>query len=599
MEVMTMEMARKRIFGFAQLMEALPLRSAVARRAVWTLPWYGPAEAGALQAELARQRTCGAFCERADARALAHFKRHLEQTPDLQPTFRQLREERGALDDIQLFELKNWLLPMGESARFARQSGIDLAPIPDLEAALDLLDPLKERLPSFYIYDAYDPQLPVLRRQLKTLVAAEEDGDFADAGAALRDRPHSGTGAGGGPAGGPRSTENNEASRLEIEERLAETERTVRTALSRQLRDYLPALEAALKTLVAWDFLMAKTEWAQAQGCVCPEIVGDAAIGAVAATGAAVGATACPALTYNGLFYPPLFQQCRAQGRPYQTVDIALENDACLLTGANMSGKTILIKALALAQTLAQFGFFVPASAARLRLFDEVCRIVGDEQNEGRGLSSFGAEILALHEVLQKLRQGRRVLFLADELARTTNPTEGSAIVCAFFDLWRQLRTEQGAGAGPDTASDTAAGFGSAALVSTHYETVGNAPRRLRVKGLDTARWTEACRDRATAVPGAAEDRTADALAQLQNFMDYGVEEVRADSPAEMQALDVAACLSVDAELLDAARRRIRHSGDHSGNGHHDDHGGRHGNNRHDHNTDLDTDRNRSQTPLG
>lgn len=596
MEVMTMEMARKRIFGFAQLMEALPLRSAVARRAVWTLPWYGPAEAGALQAELARQRTCGAFCERADARALAHFKRHLEQMPDLQPTFRQLREERGALDDIQLFELKNWLLPMGESARFARQSGIDLDPIPDLEAALDLLDPLKERLPSFYIYDAYDPQLPVLRRQLKALVAAEEEGDFAGAGAALRDQPHSGPGTGGGPAGGPRSNENNEASRLEIEEWLAETERTVRTALSRQLRDYLPALEAALKTLVAWDFLMAKTEWAQAQGCVCPEIVDDAAD--------ETAPTAYPALTYSGLFYPPLFQQCRAQGRPYQTVDIALENDACLLTGANMSGKTILIKALALAQTLAQFGFFVPAAAARLRLFDEVCRIVGDEQNEGRGLSSFGAEILALHEVLQKLRQGRRVLFLADELARTTNPTEGSAIVCAFFDLWRQLRTEQGAGSAPDTAADTAAGFGSAALVSTHYETVGNAPRRLRVKGLDTVRWTEACRDRATAMPNAAEERTADALAQLQNFMDYGVEEVRADSPAEMQALDVAACLGVDAALIATARRRLHGGGAQHGDGqhggdcdHHDrnDLNGGHGGDGHA----SDSDRNRHQTPIG
>lgn len=558
MEVTTMETARKRIFGFAPLMDALPLRSAIARRAVWTLPWYGPAEAGALQAELARQRAFGAFAERADARALAHFKRHLEQMPDLKPTFRQLREERGALDDIQLFELKNWLLPMGESARFARQSGIDLDPIPELEAALDLLDPLQERLPSFYIYDAYNPQLPVLRRKLKAMVAAEENlsgagnGSAESAGAGTAGEPLAGRENGGGLAGGPRSNENNEASRLEIEERLAETERTVRTTLSGRLRAYLPELEAALESLVAWDFLIAKTEWAQAQGCVCPEIAGGATDNAVAAANAAdkTEPSPCPVIIYTSLFYPPLFQQCRTQGRPYQTVDIALDNDACLLTGANMSGKTILLKALALAQTLAQFGFFVPAATARLTLFDEVCRIVGDEQNEGRGLSSFGAEILALHEVLQKLRQGRRVLFLADELARTTNPTEGCAIVCAFFDLWRHIREER---------TGEPEGFGAAALVSTHYETVDNAPRRLRVKGLDTARWTEACRDRATIIPGAEEDRTADFLAQLQNFMDYGVEEVRADSPAEMQALDVAACLGVDAELIATARLYDRH----------------------------------------
>ncbi len=560
-----METARKRIFGFAALMDELPLRSAVARRAIWTLPWYGPADAGPLQAELARQRTFGAFCERADARALAHFKRHLEQTPDLQPTFRQLREERGALDDIQLFELKNWLLPMEESARFARESGIDIDPIPNLEAALDLLDPLQERLPSFYIYDAYDPQLPLLRRKLKALVAAEDGGGNLQ-GAGLAGS--AGDGCDDGRSAGVGSNRNEkmdgETDRLEIEERLAETESAVRTMLSGRLREFLPELEAALACLVAWDFLIAKTEWAQAQGCRCPEILTDAAGDEKPTSNApetpalddlASTTSPRPVLAYTGLFYPPLLRQCRAQGRPYQPVDIALDNDACLLTGANMSGKTILLKALALAQTLAQFGFFVPAATAGLTLFDEVCRIVGDEQNESRGLSSFGAEILALHEVLQKLRAKRRILFLSDELARTTNPTEGSAIVCAFFDLWRHIRTEL-------TADP--AGFGAAALVSTHYETVDNATRRLRVKGLDTARWTEACRDRATIIPGAEEDRTADFLAQLQNFMDYGVEEVRADSPAEMQALDVAACLGVDAELIATARlynKADRHGG--------------------------------------
>ena len=524
------EVARRQIFGFAPLMDALPLRSAAARRAIWTLPWYGPADAGALQAELARQRACGALAQRADARALAHFKRHLEQTPDLRPTFRQLREERGALDDIQLFELKNWLLPMGESARFARSSGIDLPPIPDLEEALNLLDPLKERLPSFYIYDCYDERLPQLRRALKTAAEAE-----ANAGTALDARR---TDVAGGPDAGRENGADTcgDGSSIHIETQLSEVEQAVRETLSRQLRGFAEDLEAALDGLVAWDFLIAKTEWAQVQHCHCPEILTGADTDAVEDT---------PALAYTGLFYPPLFQQCQAQGRPYQAVDISLDRDACLLTGANMSGKTILIKALALAQTLAQFGFFVPAAAARLTLFDEVCRIVGDEQNESRGLSSFGAEILSLHGTLQKLRQGRRILFLADELARTTNPTEGSAIVCAFFDLWRQLRS----------AALTAAGFGSAALISTHYEHVDTAPRRLRVTGLDTARWAAACRDRAAIRAGETDGQTADFLAQLQNFMDYGVVEVRADSPAEMQALDVAACLGVDADLIAAAKR--------------------------------------------
>lgn len=571
----SIETARKQIFGFAAMMDALPLRSVSARRAMWLLPWYAPEEAGALQAELARQKTLGAVLakaeadadtgaagtnvaanvganadtgaasqDRAVARGLAHLRHHLETMPDLAPTFRQLSEQRVALDDIQLFELKNWLLPMDETARFARHCPVDLDEIPDLSAALDLLDPLKERLPSFHIYDGYDPRLPVLRKRLKAAVEAEVEVGTQPVASATATR---------------------QAERMELEAQLSDVEAAVRTTLSRKLYEWLPKLEAALRILTEWDFLLAKTEWAQAQHCCCPEIVGNAACAGNAVTGAdtdtanaapnATNAANAPnaALAYTDLFYPPLLAQCEAQGRPYQSVNITLYHDACLLTGANMSGKTILIKSLALAQTLAQFGFFVPAAHARLSLFDEITALVGDEQNESRGLSSFGAEILSLDRTLRQLRQGRRLLFLSDELARTTNPSEGRAIVCAFFDLWQQIRTSYPY---------------STALVSTHYENVNNAPRRLRIKGLDTARWREHCRVVGQTIgqtggqtAAAPANRNTDPnaatspLQTLQSFMNYDVEEVSAHTPIGMQALDVAACLGVDEELIQAAKR--------------------------------------------
>lgn len=593
----SIETARKQIFGFAAMMDALPLRSVAARRAMWLLPWYAPEEAGALQAELARQKTLGAVLakaeaeaeadadagaagtnaaanvganadtgadsqDRAVARGLACLRHHLETMPDLAPTFRQLREQRGALDDIQLFELKNWLLPMDETARFARHCHIDLDEIPDLSAALDLLDPLKERLPSFHIYDGYDPRLPVLRKKLKAAVEAE-------VGASANAEAVAGAGTGNAALVGTQpvasATATRQAERMELEAQLSDVEAAVRTTLSQKLYEWLPKLEAALRILTEWDFLLAKTEWAQAQHCCCPEIVGNAACAGNAATGSdtdtanaapnATNAANAPnaALSYTDLFYPPLLAQCEAQGRPYQSVNITLYHDACLLTGANMSGKTILIKSLALAQTLAQFGFFVPAAHARLSLFDEITALVGDEQNESRGLSSFGAEILSLDRTLRQLRQGRRLLFLSDELARTTNPSEGRAIVCAFFDLWQQIR---------------AAHPYSTALVSTHYENVNNAPRRLRIKGLDTARWREHCRvvgqivgqtigqtaaNSANANTGGQIETAS--LQTLQSFMNYDVEEVSAHTPIGMQALDVAACLGVDEELIQTAKQ--------------------------------------------
>ena len=41
--------------------------------------------------------------------------------------------------------------------------------LPDLEPVVNILDPEKMRIPHFYVYDAYSPELAALRTKMKTL----------------------------------------------------------------------------------------------------------------------------------------------------------------------------------------------------------------------------------------------------------------------------------------------------------------------------------------------------------------------------------------------------------------------------------------------
>ena len=132
-------------------------------------------------------------------------------------------------------------------------------------------------------------------------------------------------------------------------------------------------------------------------------------------------------ISYLQLSYPPLVEKLKETKKPYQPIDISLSNKPCLITGANMAGKTILLRSLYLSQLLAQFGFFVPAKQAEIVLIEDILCSIGDNQNEAEGLSSYASEILLLNDIIKKVKEGKKHLVLVDELARTTNPTEGVA----------------------------------------------------------------------------------------------------------------------------------------------------------------------------
>lgn len=91
------------------------------------------------------------------------------------------------------------------------------------------------------------------------------------------------------------------------------------------------------------------------------------------------------------------------------------------LTGANMAGKSTLIKAIGLSVYLAHLGMGVPAQQMQLTLFDGILTNINVEDNLVKGESYFFNEVKRIRETIVKITNGKRWLVLIDEIFKGTN----------------------------------------------------------------------------------------------------------------------------------------------------------------------------------
>jgi DNA mismatch repair protein MutS len=119
-----------------------------------------------------------------------------------------------------------------------------------------------------------------------------------------------------------------------------------------------------------------------------------------------------------------------------------------LVTGPNMSGKSTLMRQVALCVILAQMGSFVPARRARIGVVDRVLTRVGASDNLAKGESTFMVEMKETANVLR--RATRRSLVVLDEIGRGTSTYDGLAIAWAVAEHLHD-------------------GVGCRALFATHY----------------------------------------------------------------------------------------------------------------------------------
>jgi DNA mismatch repair ATPase MutS len=103
--------------------------------------------------------------------------------------------------------------------------------------------------------------------------------------------------------------------------------------------------------------------------------------------------------------------------------DLSLHSSAnfLFLTGANMAGKSTLIKAVGSAVFLAHIGMGVPAKIMRLSLFDGLLTNINVADNIAKGESYFFNEVQRIKNTIYKINDGKKWLVLIDELFKGTN----------------------------------------------------------------------------------------------------------------------------------------------------------------------------------
>ena len=97
------------------------------------------------------------------------------------------------------------------------------------------------------------------------------------------------------------------------------------------------------------------------------------------------------------------------------------EHNFLFLTGANMAGKSTLIKSIGSAVFLAHIGMGVPAAKMKLTLFDGLLSNINVVDNIAKGESFFFNEVQRIKNTIEKINNGKKWLVLIDELFKGTN----------------------------------------------------------------------------------------------------------------------------------------------------------------------------------
>jgi len=400
--------------------------------------------------------------QKGNASQIDHIKQLLGSVQDIFSTFSRL-QNNDTLDDVDLFEIKKSALIMHDLNKILTNTSFTLFTLHEVNEVIAILDPEKTLLPHFYIYSSYSKELMALRSKSERASSPEEKEDLLW--------------------------------------QISKLENKIRQNLVKKLVPLASVLEENLKFIAKLDLLLAKVALALAWNCCKPEISEEG-------------------ISYVGLFHPVVSHRLKKDNSLFQPIDIELKQESCLITGANMTGKSIFLRAIAFSQWMFQFGFYVPAQKAVIAPVEKIHFVSGDCDTELTGLSSFVNEIFQIHQILQEVKEDKMMLVLVDEFARTTNPKEGSALVTAFLEMMNCKKV--------------------ICLVTTHYSNVEGDFRRLRVKGI---KWDKI-------------EHIKTQPHELNKYIDYQLEDCN-EKTAPEEAVKIAEILAINDAFISLVKKYL------------------------------------------
>jgi DNA mismatch repair protein MutS len=116
------------------------------------------------------------------------------------------------------------------------------------------------------------------------------------------------------------------------------------------------------------------------------------------------------------------------------------ESNMIFLTGANMAGKSTLMKAFGINVYLAHMGFPVAAREMQFSVKDGIYSSINVPDNLDMGLSHFYAEVLRVKKVAEEVSRNKNLVIIFDELFKGTNVKDAydaTLAVTASFSEYR------------------------------------------------------------------------------------------------------------------------------------------------------------------
>jgi DNA mismatch repair protein MutS len=205
-----------------------------------------------------------------------------------------------------------------------------------------------------------------------------------------------------------------EALILNAEERLLEIEQRLFEELCDQVRARSQALLRTARGLAALDALASLAEVAARDNYVRPVLTGE------------------DVLDIRDGRHPVVERMLK--GERFVPNDTHFDEGERLhiITGPNMSGKSTIIRQVALIVLMAQIGSFVPAREATIGLADRIFTRIGAQDEIHAGQSTFMVEMVELALILRHAT--RRSLIVLDEIGRGTSTYDGMAIARAVVE---------------------------------------------------------------------------------------------------------------------------------------------------------------------
>src|SRR5262245_37300533 len=284
--------------------------------------------------------------------------------------------------------------------------------------------------------------------------------------------------------------QNNDLVRL-LEEEQAEVRRILQEMTAR-IGEEAAAIAEATEVMAEVELQFGKARFGLDYDCIRPELTDDF-------------------LELRAARHPLLERNLRGKGG--KVVPMTAEMDSAhrqlIISGPNTGGKTVALKTLGLLALMAQAGVPVPATTARLPVFDAVLADIGDYQSIEQNLSTFSAHVTNIDFISRTATA--HSLVLLDELGSATDPEEGAALAVAIASHFRES--------------------GALSVISTHHTS-------LKVYAANTS----------------------GVLNAAVGFDEHTLQptyELRVGVPGAWAGINIAQRLGLNAQIIEAARRRL------------------------------------------